>query len=707
MISNNDSIMKKVLVVDDDATTRYMMRHTLEKAGYKIDDVESGELAIDSFDSNVYDAILLDVDLPGMNGFETCKHIRSTIKGIYTPVIMSTGLNDTSSINLAYDVGVTDFIIKPVNWTILPHRVGHIIKANDDYANLSRNQQRLSNAKKVAGIAEWEYSVNRKELHWSKELYELLKISPENIKPEQQDFILQFVVDDDKALVSRKLNELFLKHLPYEIEYRIIGEDQKEIFIHEHARVLLDEQKMNHIILGTVQDITKLRKTEQRLKYLAHYDQITGLPNRELFKQQLSKEIEKRKRTDSQFAVLFIDIDNFRRINDSLGHDAGDEVIKIIAERLSTSLRSADIITRNNTLQSLQSIARMGGDEFIVLLNEMNSIDSISKIARRLLNVLKKPAHLDNNEIPISASMGIAIYPNDGLDTETIIKNVDTAVNHAKQSGKDNFQFYNKTMNEMMLQHLEFERDLEKAIKLNQFEVYFQPKIDIASGKLVGHEALIRWNHPKLGLVGPDKFIFLAEQSNIIFDLGEWVLEQACKQLVKWHNMGFNQLDIAVNISAKQFNDEYLPARIKKILEKTGLAPKYLELELTEGLLMDNDEYTIKTLNKLKKLGLNLAIDDFGTGYSSLQYLSSFPLDVIKIDRSFIMNLPESKHDMTITKSIVALGHGLGLKVVAEGVEKEVQLKILNKYKCDQVQGFFFSKPMSSAKATEYLKKNY
>ena len=437
----------------------------------------------------------------------------------------------------------------------------------------------------------------------------------------------------------------------------------------------------------------KIDSTEIEKK--VYYDQTTGLTNKLLFNDRLQQSMHDAKRNKTQIAILFIDLDNFKYVNDSMGHSAGDKLLKLVSVRLKKALRKTD------------TISRWGGDEFTIILPKIKDFNDIRILCKRILNKDLNNIVVDNQELRITASIGIAIYPQDGEDVETLVKNADAAMYRAKDKGKNRYSFFKPEMNKEITERISNENNLFKAIQKEEFLLLFQPQIDLKTNKIIGFESLIRWNSPDKGVLSPYKFIPIAEETDLIIPLGEWVIRETCKQNKKWHNMGVT-LTCAVNISAKQFLRSNLVNLIKDILNETQLDPKYLELELTETILMEDIEKTVNILNRLKKMGVKISIDDFGTGYSSLSYLKQFPIDTLKIDQSFIspINADFIDKNFTIANIVIDLGHKLGMKVIAEGVETEGQIKFLKKYACDKIQGYIISEPVNEIEFNLLLKKD-
>lgn len=456
----------------------------------------------------------------------------------------------------------------------------------------------------------------------------------------------------------------------------------------------LDELKLAkaigiHLYMAVMQ-----RRVERMIRHQASHDQLTGLANRLLFNERLSLALANAHQRGEMLAVVFLDLDGFKNINDTLGHAVGDQLLKSVAHRLMSCLTSGD------------TIARWGGDEFTLLLSHINSPEDATKICQQILLSLAKSFHCDDRELHIKASLGIAISPYDGEDAETLLKNADAAMYRAKQLGRNNYQLYTPSIGSKAFERMILENNLYKALELKEFLLHYQPKMDLATGTIVGMEALLRWQHPELGLIPPSQFIPLAEETGLICPIGEWVLRTACQQNRAWQLAGLPPMQIAVNLSARQFQQPSLVKTIVQILEETQLSPQYLELEITESIAVKDMEFTTSVLRQLRNQDIQISMDDFGTGYSSLSSLKHLPLDSLKIDRSFVRDLTRSVNDAAIIKVVVALGHGLNLKVVAEGVETLEQLKFLQSLNCDGAQGYLFSKPLSPQATTELCLQN-
>ena len=501
------------------------------------------------------------------------------------------------------------------------------------------------------------------------------------------EFILKKVQNTENFY--QKIQELYAQ--PEAESFDIIELKNNQVF-----ERYSQPQRIGGKIVGRVwsfRDITHRKQAEEIIRYQAWYDQLTGLPNRMLFNEKLSVAVAEACCSQSYLAVMFLDLDRFKKINDTLGHAIGDLLLKGFAQRISKCLREND------------TAARWGGDEFTILLSHINCKHDAAKIAERILQTLKPAFYLEGHPLHISSSIGIAIYPDDGANAETLVKNADTALYRAKDKGRNNYQFYISALNDRASELLTIENQLHHALDRGEFQLYYQPKVNINSWEITGTEALIRWQHPQMGLISPHVFIPIAEENGLIIAIGEWVLQTACTQNKIWLDAGLGPIRIAVNLSPRQFQQRNLVETITEVLSKTGLEPQYLELEITETVAMQNIEFTKETLQYLHNMGVQINLDDFGTGYSSLGYLKNFPFHALKIDQSFIRDLTTDKYSQSIATAVAALGNGLNLSVVAEGVETQEQLEFLRHLECEEMQGYLFSQPLSVDDATVLLQK--
>lgn len=447
-------------------------------------------------------------------------------------------------------------------------------------------------------------------------------------------------------------------------------------------------------LVALAMEASERKLTEEKLNRLSYYDPLTDLPNRVLFVDRVNQAMITARRYQKNVAVMFLDLDNFKRINDTLGHAIGDDLLRAVAGRLKKTLYETDTLTR------------VGGDEFTILLSGLEQPNDAVKVADKIFAALKEPFQIAGHDLYMTSSMGIAIFPTDGIDCETLLKNADTAMYQAKEKGKNHYRLYSSSMSVRAFERLILENSLRRALEKGEMEVYYQPIVDIKTNTMIATEALLRWRHPQFGLVGPSEFIPIAEETGLIISLGEWVMRQACLQICEWQRQGFKPIRCSVNLSDRQFNDTDMVSVVKTVIKDTGINPHYLELELTEGMIMKNLEEAVDTLSRLKEMGVHISIDDFGTGHSSLNYIKHLPLDLLKIDRSFISDISTDPEDAAIAKAIISMAHNLKLQVTAEGVETEQQLNILRSYDCDFMQGYYFSKPAPPQAIEKFLTKD-
>lgn len=481
------------------------------------------------------------------------------------------------------------------------------------------------------------------------------------------------------STLNKYITEPQKNHL--QIEYRVKTTDGKEKWVRTRGMAIWDEGGIPVRAAGSITDITEQRLSDEKIHQLAYYDSMTGLPNRTLLMDRFIVAAAAAQRKNRSVAVFFLDLDNFKTINDTLGHCYGDELLRKVGEELKLKLRRSD------------SLARLGGDEFIILQANVKNMNEVHRLAARMMEIFKHPWLLDNREFYVTASIGISVYPDDGSDLHELMKNADAAMYRAKEAGRNNFQVYTHELNLRIMERLKIENYLRKATDRNEFVLYYQPQIDLATGRVICAEALIRWSNPTIGWIMPDSFIHIAEEIGLINNIGEWVLRTACGQLFQWRTGGFPDLKISINLSAKQFQQENLVEMISRIIKETQVKAEWLELEITESVAMQDLEHTIITMERFKEMGIGVSLDDFGKGYSSLNYLKLLPITNLKIDKTFIHGITGNSKQAKIAKALISLAHNMDLTVTAEGVENRTQLEFLIKEGCDIAQGYLFSKP--------------
>jgi PAS domain S-box-containing protein len=698
----SDGLAPLVLIVDDDEAARILTEIALTNAEFRVVQAANGMDALEVFRTERPDIVLLDVNMPVMDGFNACQELRQLPGGESVPVLMVTGHEDIGSINRAYEVGATDFLTKSGNWEIIAHRVRYMLRAARAFSELEKNRENLSSAQRMAHMGGWAWHAESNRLSLSQELCDLFGLTEADCDDSYERF-MGYVDNEDRERVRQAVIEALRGTRPYDVHHRLKLPDGTERHVHAKAKVSFDAGGRALGMRGTIQDVTERRLAEQKIHSLAYYDSLTGLPNRVMFRDQLDRAIALCARERTQLAVMFLDLDKFKRINDTLGHSVGDRLLAAAAERIVGCVRSSEMVSREETgLQAAEeaqdaadgiplNVARLGGDEFTLYLAGVGEPQNAARVARRILGELARPFVLGQHEIFVSVSIGIAVCPADGKDVEALLGNADVAMYHAKEQGRNNYQFYSRPMNAEAFQKLSLESHLRKALERDEFVLYYQPVVSVASGAVVAAEALIRWQHPDMGMVSPLEFIPLAEETGLIVPISEWVLDRACRQAAAWPRIGSQPMKVSVNLSGVDFRGNAMPKTVARALAASGLDPCCLKLELTESVLMREVETTLVILQQLNDMGVQLSIDDFGTGYSSFNYLRRFPLHTLKIDRSFVRDIPGHKDVAAITRAIVAMGHGLRLNVVAEGVETHPQLEYLRELGCDEYQGCHFS----------------
>lgn len=691
------------LVADDDITLRVLAREALEQAGLRVEDAATGREAVEAFQRETPQIVLLDVLMPELDGFAACAAIRRLPRGGTVPIMIMTGLEDVESIAKAYDAGATDFVTKPWNALILSHRARYMLRAGQAVDALRENERSLAEAQRISHIGNWRWDLSTNRFTASDEVYRILGVDPATF-PGTIDAYLATVHPEDREKTHHLLRQAIAQMGPYQHDHRVQHPTQGDRIVHEQAEILRETGGTARQVVGTIQDITDRRQAEAQIHFLAYYDQLTQLPNRQLFQDRVTQALALSKRHPNIGAVLLINLDRFQRINDTLGPTSGDEALKEVAQRLLHCIRKSDSVARQHE-QDATTLSRLGGDEFTILLTQLSSPQNPAKVAQRILKALSEPYILQDRTVMMTASIGIALLGPDGHDVNTLLRNADVAMHAAQDKGRNTYQYYSQSMNVALAERLSLESDLRKALERDEFLLHYQPQLDIRRWDIIGVEALIRWRHPERGMVSPLSFIPLAEELGLIGEIGQWVLRTTCLQQVAWAAKGLD-LSIAVNLSGVQFQQASLTGAIGGILQETGANPCKLEMELTESTAMQHAENAVAIFHQLKAMGFRLSIDDFGTGYSSLAYLKRFPIDTIKIDRAFVKDLASESEQAAIAVAIIAMAHGLNLRVLAEGVETQEQLDILRNHHCDAIQGYFFSQPLPADRIEQLIKNH-
>lgn len=708
----------RILTIDDDLTVRENIVAYLEDSGFEVYQAENGALGLDVFRAEQPDLVLVDLRMPVMDGMEVVRRLK--IEAPAVPVIVVSGVGVLEEAVEALRIGAWDFVTKPISdMMVLEHAVGKCLERARLLEERNRYQERL----------EQEVSMRTSELRNANA--RLLEVQA--LLQEKNQFLETLIESIPNPIFYKDLNGMYLgcnkvfsdmlgvrmadvvgqsshRLLPSEVACRISDtvEESSEDKTDCVMELVSPSGSMHHFVLyksyfydrdgrrsgevGTFHDITELKRKENQITYQAHHDELTGLPNRLKVKQEIAALIRRFMGNNGIFALLFLDLDNFKTVNDSLGHRVGDRLLTETAERLLAFIGERGMV------------ARLGGDEYVVLLPNVGAEQDVVRYAEAVLAAFRTPFMINGHELYMSTSIGVTCYPEDGDDPDTLIRNADIAMYRAKARERSSWQRFDISMVEQVTKRLGIEKNIRKGLENNEFVTYYQPRVDIMTGKVVGMEALVRW-HKADGTIGnPAEFIPVAEDTGLIVQLGERVLRQACMQTQQWHTSGMAGLRVSVNISAHQFRAN-LVDMVFGVLDDSGIDPTLLELEITESTMMSDLGQTVSLLETLSKRGMLTAIDDFGTGHSSLYYLKTFHINTLKIDRSFVRDILNDENDANIVTTIINMAQNLSLQVVAEGVETEGQLEFLRKYGCPEVQGFYYSRPIPALEFEAYVRK--
>lgn len=736
-----------ILIVDDTAANLIVMVDYLGSHGFSLVVAQDAEEAIDRARFAQPDLILLDVMMPGMNGFETCRRPKQNDETRQIPVIFMTAMSDPTDKISGFNAGGVDYITKPFQLEEVLARVNtHLalqamqrqlavqnLRLREEVSVRERAERALQRARDglEVRVEQRTAELARANTHLQSEMIERTRMQEVLLEREarirrliESNIIGIFFWNGDGAIEDA--NEAFLQIVGYSRDElqsgRLHWSEMTPEQFHAADNQALDElhrtgacaqyekefvrkdgSQVPVLIAGAffegsrshglafVLDLTARKQAEERIRFMAHHDALTGLPNRQLLQDRVSQAIALGRRTGTQLALLFIDLDDFKRINDSLGHEVGDCLLQMVAQRLKACLREGD------------SIARLGGDEFVLTVSLIDGNDA-ALVARKTLDMLKLPFMVNGHELHVTGSIGISVYPVDGADVETLMRTADAAMYHAKENGSSNYQFFTPALNKAVHQRLVMETRLRNALAENQFALHYQPQVDMHSGMIFSSEALLRWKRPGKAPISCGAFIAVAEKTGLIVPIGEWALREACMQLRRWHDLGFTHLRVAVNLSPRQFYQTNLPDMVAQILAEYGLAPDALDLEITEGILLQRSNDNVERLRRLSAMGIKLSVDDFGTGYSSLAYLQRYPIDCIKIDQSFVGAIMRNANDRALVNAIIAMAHSLELNILAEGVETPQQADFLLDHGCSLAQGFYYSMALAPDAFTDLLR---
>ncbi len=697
----------KILAVDDTPASLKLLTDILKAEGYEVRSAINGELALRAAIANPPDLVLLDIRMPAMDGYEVCRRLKAQSVTRDVPVIFVSAVSETDEKVQGFGIGAVDFVTKPYQREELMARVRTHLELN----RLRHHLEDLVDERTVE-LRENSEQLLRSESHFrayfERSMVGMAASSPEKGFLEVNEALCAMLgytreelmrltwaelthpddIADNEILFSRVLTGEINE---YTMDKRFIRKDGSFVYVHLAARAVRSADGNLDYMIALIEDISERKMAEERIQHLAHFDQLTGLPNQALFTDRINRALSKAQRSNQQLAVLFLDLDHFKNVNDTLGHRIGDVLLVEVALRLKSAVREED------------TVSRQGGDEFVLVLPDIDA-DGAAHVAEKLRDVVAHSYQVEQYELNITPSIGIAMYPDDGENFELLYRCADIAMYRAKHDGRNNYRFFTQEMQAHSARTLQLENALRHALERDQLRLHYQPQTSLQDGRVIGAEALLRWQHPELGAVSPVEFIPIAEACGQILQIGEWVLRSAVQQMKLWIDSGLEPMIIAVNLSAVQFHHPRLPELVTQILEEAMLPPQYLELELTEGVAMDDPLGAIAVMDVLHQRGIRMSIDDFGTGYSSLSYLKKFKVYKLKIDQSFVRDISDDPEDKAIVAAIISMASSLSMQTIAEGVETAGQLAFLRNQGCNEVQGYYFSKPLPAEQFEAYVR---
>ena len=678
-----------VLVGASDASIEREARKAFEGAGFGMTIAHGDADVLAAFSRRRPSLVLLALGGMAADGYSLCGELDRMHRDDPVPIVVAVDKLDGNAVASAYQAGAADVVVRPVEWALLVQRVPRLLQMADSVSELHRTRASLESVQRIAGVGSWVWNVETQQMEWSDQMFEILGFEPGGLKTDFEHFAL-CMHPEDRDVAIDVLKEAVIAGRSFVVPLRVVLGSGSVRYVQMQGEVSTEDVFQ---VRGTLQDITEQRRAQEKIRNLAHYDSLTGLANRRRFMEQLERARRNALANGHAMGLLYMDLDQFKRINDTLGHTAGDELLQAVGEVLIDKVRTTDLVLCGRPGDESE-VSRLGGDEFAVLLTKISSKEDAGQVAGRILDALSASIPVEGHEIVTTASIGIAVYPDHGEDVETLLKHADRAMYHAKERGRNNYQYFSKALNEGAMKRLTIESHLRAAIEKEAMHLHYQPRIEMATGRITGAEALVRWNHPTLGAIPPKDFIPLAEETGLIIPLGDWILRTACAKRREWLDAGHDDIRVSVNVSTVQFRDPNLIATVFRALADAGLDPDHLELEITESLVLQDDESTALVLSELRAMGLRIALDDFGTGYSSLSYLARFPLDILKLDRSFVRDVTMNSSARGIATAVISMAHVLGLRVVAEGVDQEEQVRFLKEQGCDELQGFLVAGPL-------------
>jgi PAS domain S-box-containing protein len=702
----------EVLLVDDDEVNLLLTSLALGERGFKITETSSGEQALALLRDWTPDIVVLDALMPGLDGFDTCRRLRALAGYENVPVLMLTGLEDDASITRAYQAGATDFFVKSTHWSLLGGRLHYLLRSSRTRIELERSKAKLARAQDLARMGSFDWRRGERdaaELVMSPEALRVFGFGPHERVSLRS--LLRMMPPDDRRAFLRLLHQALRHASVLATDVSIVLLDGRRRIIHVEAEPEFDEHGHGVGYSGIVQDVTERRVAEDRIRQLANFDALTGLPNRRQLIWRAERALEHARRMQHQCALLIIDLDRFKIINDTLGHAAGDELLVEVGRRLRACVRHSDQVMEGalesvgaRSHRALEAVGRLGGDEFVALLPEVTADADAERVAQRVLDAMREPIFVSGQECFVTASVGVAIFPRDGNTVVDLLRNSDVAMYSVKAQGKNSSAIYSPQLAGRGRDKLELETALHKAIERDELVLHYQPKIDVRAARMVGAEALMRWQRDGK-LVPPAEFIPLAEETGLIVPLSEWALREAARQARLWQQaFGFAE-SVAVNLPSRLFERSDLVEHIHQCVTSVGVGHRVIQLEITEDNLMKELQNVIPALHRLNEIGVEIAIDDFGTGYSSLAYLTTLPISELKIDRSFVRDLGITPQSSAVVTAIIALARSLGLRVVAEGVETLRQMEVLHRLGCGVMQGFLFSRAVMPEELQRWLEQ--